>query len=792
MAAASTRRILGGESAGAVSSEAADHTPSGSSSVPSSDLGANDVIFSYDSLWNDESISAWDNEQELRFADVEAAGGEVTVDSPRRRRGKKAEASPPPTPLASPAEAGPSNWVEDSRLATARLVRYVARDDPDTAGYVSRLMSLHVEPDSLKGSAIGINFKALIEQLFLQLFFPLNLPLVWCLYPAAVPRNLTFALFGPGVGIAAKVVCVLFGLGGLAAWTLAAIYVAIPSWVPSLYPTEVWIMLGAFALQKFVIATKYATMPCNAYEVFMRQDIPARVRDSEQLIRGWLRPSSVVLARELLESSSRIGVDLQSTKFHFRPSAKEAVARLFHSVDRLIPARMRVEFDADTEIPILHVLYSILARDIVRRKPAKVNALAFLLALAQASLFLGYRHLQGVPAFGVGGVDTGMIIASCILNIFWLVPLFTFLLITNTDFHMRCKTLGLLSSVISRKRNRADGRFFEPLIDLRVCPGNVSAFVLARRMLINVGLRYQIRLQIFTSAVALVALAFGAAALIMTVTRTAGTDFGVFEVYTAFILLVTSVILAIMVTSGATANRRANEHVALLTARQLEVRQHLVAFRSLKGSMARTSRGVVVRKPGAGADRRARGGSPSKSLRLSEGGPSDSKSLFTPRSHAVGLRGGIRRHTTRASSSASATVAPSRPNAPIESSGEMHLNATELMQLATDSPTPIECDARPSLGGDGHVATGGPQAESPRAAECAAEQSLMVMCEIERHIAHFDAVDCLLDPAKEAIKADADLHPIRLLGLPATLTLLRSGGVLLLTCLSLAARLLLT
>ena len=90
------------------------------------------------------------------------------------------------------------------------------------------------------------------------------------------------------------------------------------------------------------------------------------------------------------------------------------------------------------------------------------------------------------------------------------------------------------------------------------------------------------------------------------------------------------------------------------------------------------------------------------------------------------------------------------------------------------------------------MATGGPQAESPRAADCAAEQALMVMCEIERHIAHFDAVDCLLDPAKEAIKADADLHPIRLLGLPATLTLLRSGGVLLLTCLSLAARLLLT
>ncbi len=120
MAAASTRRILGGESAGAVSSEAADHTPSGSSSVPSSDLGANDVIFSYDSLWNDESISAWDNEQVSAALGALALAGQSVVRAATQELFSAPGGATPPVAAPMSARSAPLDRVGSASLCPRR------------------------------------------------------------------------------------------------------------------------------------------------------------------------------------------------------------------------------------------------------------------------------------------------------------------------------------------------------------------------------------------------------------------------------------------------------------------------------------------------------------------------------------------------------------------------------------------------------------------------------------------------------------------------------------------------
>jgi len=709
----------------------------------------------------------------LRFQDLERATDDAILRVRRRGGGKVAPSG------GSAMEGGQDDLQDDqlgmdSAVTTARLVGHVAKTDPGAAAFVTRMLSTQVEPDSLKGSNIDLDPSVLVEQLLVQVLFPLNLPVLWCCCRSPFLRNMSMSVCG--VPVISKVVFAFFVVLDILSMALLAVFLLAPQLAPSIFRTEVLAVMVGFFLQKYVVAVKYATLPPAAYKIYRTRDVPARVRNAEQLIAGWLRPSSVVVAREILEASVRLGIDLQSSQFVFRPSAREAVARYFHSVDRLIPARMRVAFDHRCEIPMLYVIYAILAREVVRRKPTKYKLLAVLLGLAGAALFPVMRFIQGVAPFGTGGTDTAACVVSAVAGLLWFIPLYQFLIVAIVDYTMRCKTLGLLGAIVSRKRDRSDGRFFEPIIDLRMCPGNVSAFVLSRRLLLNVGLRYQNRVQNYTNVVVLLALGLGVATLAMTLTGTSASSYGVFELYTLLMLMTTGLMLAVMVLSGASANRRSDEHLALLSARQLETRQHIVAFRTLLMSVVRNAQGYSPTLPSGVAPEeggRSVAGGMGMSLSRPEPSPGADTQSFSAR-HTVSAASAagagrqsleaedpgvvtVRSGKRRARSSVSAST-PGHARQSGAEHTELHLTATELLELAHNE-----------------------NIKSPELAK--------IESNLQWHVQHFEDVDIMFDPAKEAIRADSELHPVRLLGFPATTAMLRSGSVLLLTCVSLALRL---
>lgn len=939
-----------------------------SSSLGSGDLSKQDVIFSYDSLWNDESMAAWESEQvrqlrenrritmltrghspavaqqaaiaqhvlmvehetlleadvpverlsacasplvnflcagfpaprrglhmtacllellaysvrrnisefdgdipesqNLSFKDVELATAAASPVRRRRGESKGRESDPTQPTIASSMDAA----------GNAKFLQAISKHDPKSAEFVARMLSSNIEADSLGGSGFTTHMGVLLEQFLLQVLFPFHLPFTACFYSNEAFRNMNMALFvaKEASGVISFVLTILTTTLTLLPLVL---FYAMPELIPRMYQVEVWVLFGAYVLQNFIIALKYATMPEHAYEVLMTRDVPSRVRSSEQLITGWLRPSSIVLTREILETASRLGVDLDAVKFAFHPSSREAVARLFHSVERLLPPRLHVDFDPDVEIPMAYVLFSILAREVVRRRTAKTLILCSMVAVVFACVFPVLRALNGVAPFGIGPGEIAVHVATSFGVVAWFSPLVTFMMVAIKDYHMRCKTQAVLGSLISRKRNRADGRFFEPLLDIKACPGNVSAFVLARRMLLSVGERYSLRLQILTSMLTLVTLGFGVGVLAVTASQPSGVGWGAFEVFTMVELSVVGVFLTLMLMSGAGANKRAEEHVALLSARQMEVRQNLVAYHAIAGSFRMRSAkmammqslvsaggaaGAAVRDvmqamakqgmhsmaaamaahkttttasstpgtqrsktitsslydavsdklfPAAGAAITAATNALPHAVRMhSEGGPDTLQTI------ADDSRGAEEELQSAAAESFGAALSPTSgahsKAALLGHGGDLAAQATrgpghnrELQHAASlggriSEPGPASIASltprrsRRSSFESGKLLTPTELLDFARAGADTEDRVLLgpnggpIECELHNVIGAVEDLDRLLEPAKEAIRADALLHPVRLLGLPATMNLLRSGIVILSTCFSLALRLL--
>jgi hypothetical protein len=711
-----------------------------SSTQSSGDLGSSaDVIFTYDSLWNEASREAWRNEKDLRFEDLEAGGASTEAlaraglnplkrrhrhGSPRSRPAVHPEADEDSktSPSISRHSTGMTSNPRDLHIGmeqeegVERLLREVRALDPTVASAATHMLQLNVEPGTMSGSTIAFHFDVFIEQLFIQALFPLNLPILWCFYRSEALRNMMMTM--RSTSCVGAIGSMMMGLFFFLTFLPVVMFVGWRELVPNLSLTELMACVGVYLGHRIMVAVKYATLPRNAYQVLMTMDVPAPVRDSEQLVRGWLRPSSIVILRELLEAASRLGVDFSSATFAFKPAAAEAVARLFGVIEPLLPKRARLPFRPG-EIPMLYVLYSILARDVVGRSTRKMMFIPTVLAPLTACLFPLVRYLNGGQAFGVAGWDQAMICIVFVGTCLWTNSLFDFMLVALVDYKMRCNTLKALGSIVSRKWNRAEGKFFDPLIDLTTCPGNVATFVLARRLLLNVGLRYQKRAQILTGIMTVVTLGFGAGSIVMTLMGRTVVGWGMFEVFTVFELVVLGVFLAVMVMIGASANHRAEEHIALVAARQLEVRQKMVAIRMM----------MIY------------------------------KDFCFPKSAA----------------SDPAIITTS-------------VSVTDTSNLAVTFPSMASgavCTTPTSKGSASVKAMASPHADPEI---MASQPNTSAMARPEMVLATLEAIDRLLGPTKQAIESDAKEHPVRLLGQPASVSMMRNGFVLLATALSLALR----
>lgn len=237
------------------------------------------------------------------------------------------------------------------------------------------------------------------------------------------------------------------------------------------------------------------------------------------------------------------------------------------------------------------------------------NTISFVLlplCIAETFIPIIVRAQAGVQVLGSTAVHAAFFI-TCTYCRFWFVFIILhYVRVSIVDYRRRCNSLRRLTKLSTRKCGSEGGSTRNMITDPALArtlrskyvahrgsvtdallplysARNVIAWLTTRRLLFNFGQRYFVRMQMYTSQTLALTVGLAAGVLITLTlngagsssTRVADLSFG----FTGMMdLLMLSALMAVMLRYGALANAQVDEHAALMTAQELEVRQAGAAF----------------------------------------------------------------------------------------------------------------------------------------------------------------------------------------------------------------------
>ncbi|RYY31999.1 hypothetical protein EON62_05935 [archaeon] len=189
------------------------------------------------------------------------------------------------------------------------------------------------------------------------------------------------------------------------------------------------------------------------------------------------------------------------------------------------------------------------------------------------------RAYYRVPVMGSHWTHATIFGNFIFCQFFFSVTLINYLRVIIVDFHRRCSALRhleALSGRVAKAMNSSVRRVDEPILALDSAD-NVLAWLLVRRLTINMGLRYYRRLQSYTSQalVLTIGVAVGVLGALVFMQHAPANVFAIvaFAVVGLGMLVLLSVHMLLILYYGASTNAENVVHSAVLKARKVELLQ---------------------------------------------------------------------------------------------------------------------------------------------------------------------------------------------------------------------------
>jgi len=277
-------------------------------------------------------------------------------------------------------------------------------------------------------------------------------------------------------------------------------------------------------VRNIVIAIKYAYCTDAEIEDMRRAFITRQVNRDRMILTGWITISPEAVERQIRLAALRQSVDVDSLHFRCVPGLTKADLQMYlpHVVEdsRAFGLQSRLVQDKDglyTRFPLVTVI-SQLVLDGNRHKVINIYAISVILAIIFASLALITRAIERVPVMG-GITWHDYVVTTCMLVSLFIAiwTNFGYLFAGITDFSRRRLIQRHLSMIITRgyeplvsQRAKDGPQFFlerGPLLFDLTVPENVAAWWASRQVLEDFGLTFYRRINGYTGAFIIFALA---------------------------------------------------------------------------------------------------------------------------------------------------------------------------------------------------------------------------------------------------------------------------------------------
>jgi len=448
-----------------------------------------------------------------------------------------------------------------------------------------REASVRIQHNRMGDAFVALHWSHFCRTLFVQLFLPVC-SVYWAIRGrTAVLRNVEMLPSHPMCYI--QTILFLLVCESVVAYNLEVSHrvVTLPS---------VLILCFEYLMLRGVTALKYAFLHPSMYSRWIGRDprtgsipIPDDTRRREGML-AWMTADKHHIADEIEATADRLGVNLHDCSFSIiqEGSATPQTPAQYQT------ARKQLWKVADVVSEIVFGATS------VRYVETRVMPASLVLAIAHAMATSGLGEAIVNNSYGdvVPDAQSGFLMAGVFLADFYMVfGLVAYGFAALVDYQHSYDMLNALQRLCEyqtpcRMHDNEPVADTPPRVSLLLSE-NVHMFLLTRRVLLNIGLRYRKRLQAFTSGLMIGVLVFAVFCLVAGLGGTLKPTLFMWHMVANVGAVI--VLLLACLFKGAATNQLTEKHAALLDARALEVAAALGTLARGRGSRRDAGNGEV-------------------------------------------------------------------------------------------------------------------------------------------------------------------------------------------------------